>query len=128
MKGLEIIQHKPRHEDERGNTFGYIAKKKIKEILIVRRKKGTYSGNHYHTGSDPTRNPEIQYIISGRLNFIAKNLDTNEEESHILGTDTEIRIHPRVFHRLEMLEDTIFAEFHTETSDFKDVVNMTEKK
>ena len=124
MKGLEIIKHSPKHEDERGSTYCYIAGDKLKEVLITKRKKGSVSGNHYHTGSDPTRNPEIQYIISGKVKFTAKNLDTNEQESHILTESTEIKISPRVFHRIEMLEDTISLEFYTEESPYEDVVKM----
>jgi len=124
MKGLEIIKHKPRNVDDRGSVSGYVANEKIKEVLIVKRRKGSVSGNHYHTGSDPTRNPEIQFIISGKMRLIAKNLDTNEQEQHILTENTEIRIYPRVFHRIEMLEDTIFIEFHVEESDYQDVVKM----
>jgi len=47
-----------------------------------------------------------------------------EKEEHILTENTEIRIFPKVFHRMEMLEDTIFIEFHTEVSDYTDVVKM----
>jgi len=124
MKGLELIKHTPKHTDERGETLAYVSENKIREVIIVKRKKGSISGNHYHTGSDPSRNPEIQYIISGKMKFTAKNIDTNEQEEHILEPNTEIRISPRVFHRLEMLEDTIFIEFHPEESDFQDVVKM----
>jgi len=124
MKGLEIIKHKPKHEDERGTIIAYLSDKKIKEILIVHRKKGSVSGNHYHNGTDPSRNPEIQYIVSGKIKFIAKNLETNEREEHILEPNFEVRTYPKVFHRIEMLEDTIFIEFHVEESDYQDVVKM----
>lgn len=125
MKGLEIIKHQPRHEDERGDTFGYVADGfTIKEVMVIRRKRGSISGNHYHTGKDPSRNPEIQYVISGKIGLYVKNIDTNEEETHVLLPNTEVRLHPRVFHRLEMLEDSVFAEFHSIQSDFQDVVKM----
>ena len=125
MQGLEIIKHKPRHEDERGDTFGYVPNgRDIREVLIVRRKKGSVAGNHYHTGSDPSRNPEIQYIITGKIKFYAKNLETGKEETLILDPNTEIRIHPNIFHKLEMMEDTVFLEFHVVESDYKDVVKM----
>ncbi len=123
MNGLELINHKPRHEDERGDTFAYTGGP-YGELMIIRRKKGSIAGNHYHTGSDPTRNPELQFVVSGKISFYAKNLDTNEESTLIIGPNTEIRISPRVFHRMEMLEDTTFLEFHTEVSDCKDVVRI----
>ncbi len=123
MKGIELINHKPRHEDERGDTFGYVGGP-YGEIMIIRRKKDSIAGNHYHTGSDPTRNPEIQFVVSGKISFYAKNLDTNEEFTFIISPNTEIRISPQVFHRMEMLEDTVFLEFHTEVSDCKDVVRI----
>ena len=95
--------------------------------MIIRRKKGSIAGNHYHTGSDPTRNPEIQFVVSGKISFYAKNLDTSEEGTFIVSPNTEIRISPRVFHRMELLEDTVFLEFHTEVSDCSDVVRISEK-
>ncbi len=125
MNGLELISHKPRHEDERGTTFGYVGGP-YGEILIVRRKRGAIAGNHYHTGSDPARNPEIQFVVSGKISFYAKNLDTGEEGTFMVSPNTEIRISPRVFHRMEMLEDTVFLEFHTEVSDFQDVRRLVE--
>lgn len=125
MNGLELIKHNPRHEDERGDTFGYVGGP-YGEVMIIRRKKGSVAGNHYHTGSDPTRNPEIQFVVSGKINFVAKNLDTGEEGSFIIGPNTEVRISPRVFHRMEMLEDTTFLEFHTKVSDFQDVRRLGE--
>ncbi len=126
MKGLEIIKHKARHTDERGDTFGYVSENKFGEIMIVRRKKGSVAGNHYHTGSDPTRNPEIQFILSGKVQFVAKNLTTKEEGTFIIEPNTEIKISPMVFHKMEMLEDTTFLEFHTEVSSFQDVKRLEE--
>ncbi len=125
MKGLEIIAHKARHEDERGGTFGYVGGP-YGEIMIIRRKKGSIAGNHYHTGSDPTRNPEIQFVVSGKISFYARNLDTGEEGTFTVSPNTEIRISPMIFHRMEMLENTVFLEFHTEASDCSDVKRLEE--
>jgi len=124
MKGLEIIKHNPKHEDSRGQTFGYISGEKLKEILILKRKKGSVSGNHYHEGTDPTRNPEIQYLASGKMKLTAKNLKTNEKEEHIIGENTEVRISPMVAHKMEMIEDSILLEFHTEESPYKDMIKV----
>ncbi len=123
MKGLELINHEPRHQDGRGDTFGYVGGP-YGEIMLIRRKKGSIAGNHYHTGSDPTRNPEIQFVVSGKISFYAKNLDTGEDGTFIILPNTEIRIFPRVFHRMEMLEDAVFLEFHTEVSDCSDVKRL----
>ena len=124
MQGLEIIKHNPKHSDSRGTTHSYISTRKFKELLILKRKKGAVSGNHYHTGKDPTRNPEIQYVISGKIKLTVKNLNTNDTEDHIITDNTELRIAPMIFHRMEMLEDTIFVEFHTKESPYTDVVRM----
>lgn len=124
MNGLEIIKHKAKSEDDRGAVYAYVADKKIKETLIVIRKKGSIAGNHYHNGTDPSRNPEIQYVIAGELKLTAKNIATNEHETHVIKSNTEIRLFPKIAHKFEMLTDVVFLEFHVEESDFKDVVKV----
>jgi len=124
MQGVSLIKYTPKHTDERGSTLSYIADQKLKEILMINRKKGSTSGNHYHEGKDPTRNPEIQYLISGKVKLTVKNIKTNEKESHILTENTEIRIDPMIAHKIEMLEDSILLEFHTEESPYEDMIKM----
>ena len=124
MKGVEIIKHNPKHEDARGFVSVYVADEKMKEILMLKRKKGSVSGNHYHTGADPTRNPEIQYFVTGKIKLTVKNLDTNEKEEHILTENTEVKINPMIAHKMEMLEDTVFLEFHTEVSSYTDMTKV----
>jgi hypothetical protein len=124
MKGIEIIKHKAKSEDERGAVFAYVANQKIKETLIVIRKKGSIAGNHYHSGTDTSRNPEIQYVIAGELKLTVKNIDTKEQEMHIIPSNTEIKLFPKIAHKLEMLTDVVFLEFHVEESDDKDVVKV----
>lgn len=128
MRGVKIIKHIPKHSDERGETFSYVAsqpsgamKKGFKELLILKRKKGSIAGKHYHNGTDPTRNPEIQYVISGKLRLVVKDLGTGAKESFVLGPDTEVRISPNIYHHMEFLEDTVFLELHSEVSPYKDV-------
>lgn len=124
MKGVEIIEHRPKHADDRGQTISYVADNKLKHILILRRKKGSVSGSHYHTGTDPAKNPEIQYIISGKVKLTVKDLKSNEQEQHILTENTEVRIFPNIFHKIEATEDTILLELQTVVSKYQDVVRM----
>lgn len=131
MNGVKIIKHSPKHSDGRGETFSYTADRNLasakngfKEILVVRRKKGAVSGQHYHKGTDPSRNPEIHYVISGKLKLIVKDLSTGRSESHIIRLNTELRIGPNIYHKMEFLEDTVFLELHSEVSPYKDVYRI----
>ena len=136
MNGVQIIKHKYKHTDARGETISYIADGKLevakhgfKEVLVLKRKKGTIAGRHYHKGTDTTRNPEIQYIISGKLKLTVKDMrgpssNKNKFESYLLGPNTEIRISPYIYHCMEFLENTIFLELHSEVSPYTDVYEV----
>ena len=110
MDGVEVVKHRPSSEDERGRIVKYVFGEPVEEVVVVERRKGTVSGNHYHKGLDISKNPEKLIILSGKAGFEAKNLLTGGELKKTVGPLTEIRIHPHVWHRLEALEDCIFME------------------
>jgi|SRR3989344_6367176 len=124
MEGIEIVRHWARHEDERGYVFCLIHASPLKETLIMTRKKGSIFGNHYHTGKDPTRNPEIQYLLKGKLRLTAKDMKSGKTESFIVEENAEIRIAHMIAHKFEALEDCIVLEFHNEISDYKDMIKV----
>ncbi len=123
MNGVELIRHEPIHSDERGKTFSF-RNGIYREILTLERKKGSVSGNHYHTGKDVTRNPEIQYLISGKIKLTVKDLQSGEIEEYIIEPHTEIRIAPMIAHKMEALEDSTFLEYHSEESDYSDMIKV----
>ena len=124
MNGVELIRHSPRQSDERGSVFAYIPQKRLAELLLLHRKKGSVSGNHYHKGSDPTRNPEIQYLISGKFTLSVKDMRTNETGSFTIEPNTELRIAPMIAHKLVAEEDSTILEFHCEISDYRDMIRV----
>ncbi|MFH1788591.1 MAG: hypothetical protein ABH834_04350 [Candidatus Altiarchaeota archaeon] len=126
MNGLEIVKHAPSSEDDRGRITKYLLAEPAEEVVVVERKKGTVSGNHYHKGLDPSKNPESLYLVKGKVRFKAKNLETGEETEEVLEPLTEVRTYPRVYHRLEALQDCIFLEVNKKAGAHGDLFRMEE--
>ena len=80
------------------------------EIPVFYRKKGTVFGNHYHTGKDESKNPELIYFLKGKIRFIAKNISTGEKDEMELESPFELVIDPNIAHAYVALEDVIFIE------------------
>ncbi len=94
--------------NEKGAVFSITTE--AKEIPVFFRKKGTLFGNHYHTGSDKSNNPELIYFLQGKVKFFAKDLDTNEKMEKEAEAPFELVIHPNITHAYIALEDVIFIE------------------
>ncbi|MCD6367602.1 MAG: hypothetical protein J7L45_00790 [Candidatus Aenigmarchaeota archaeon] len=108
---LEIIKHKPDYSDERGYIHNTFKGEDAKQVTVLFRKAGTISGNHYHKGEDPSKNPEKFLIIKGKMKFRAESLEGELLREEIVDDLTEIRIPPFVKHTFEALEDTWFIEY-----------------
>ncbi len=104
--------------DERGSTRG-VEIRPSGYILILRRKKGTVSGSHYHKGTISSKNPEIFYSISGKARLIAKNIETNVEESYEIEENMLIEVPAGIYHELHALTDIIFLELNVKNEDFR---------
>ena len=120
MKDVEIRKIESLSVDERGDITSWRVDHP-ESILVIRRKKGTVSGNHYHKGEDIAKNPEIFFVLKGKINLKLKNIKTGEEKEMIIDGLTELTIYPYIVHKLEALEDTVFIESQKEESSYKDV-------
>ena len=56
---LELVK-----DDDRGSIFQFVNRNSSK-LLLVKRKKGTVSGCHYHTGKSKMKDPETVVLIDG---------------------------------------------------------------
>lgn len=116
---LIIKKHNPDYKDERGYMVDAFKGEDAKQITVLFRKAGTISGNHYHKGEDPSKNPEKFFIIKGKMKLTAENLEGELLWEDIVDDLTEIRIPPYVKHTFEALEDTWFIEYRKTVFDEK---------
>ncbi len=108
MKGIETKKME-NIGDEKGGIFNIEAGPVI-EIPVFYRKKGVVFGNHYHTGRDSSKNPELIFFLKGKIRFIAKNISTGEKDELELESPFELVIDPNIAHAYVALEDVIFIE------------------
>ena len=110
MKGIEIKKLEPANpNDNRGMTYEWAKGNEIRQITFCERKKGTLSGNHYHTGvNNPSADPEVNCILDGRVRIIA--FDGMEFFDREVFGVSEIRIGKGVLHSYIANNDIIFCE------------------
>jgi len=104
-------------EDERGKVFDFPARAS-KYFIVIHRKAGTASGDHYHKGTTKSKSPEIFYFISGKAELFVRDIKTGEEQTFILDSGTKIEISPFIYHSFKALTDIIFLELNVSKEDF----------
>ena len=98
--------------DIRGLSYEWMKGKECGQLTLCYRKKNTLSGNHYHTGKDASKNPELVLLISGQLRLITCNgKDTIEQV--VEKSPGEIMISPNILHTYKAISDIIFLEYRT---------------
>lgn len=113
IAGVEIIRLESKTpNDPRGHVFEWkgITDAQIVQISSYVRKKGTVAGNHFHKGDDPSKNPEIFMLVSGKGKLWAYNKRTKEEKEVEIGPGTVIKFWPNVLHKITSLTDVAYIE------------------
>jgi len=87
------------------------------QITIYERLPGIKFGNHFHKGTDPSKNPERLFVVKGKMKVILKK-DEKEDEI-VLSAGQEIIIYPGVIHSMETISDepVILIEYRTNYFD-----------
>lgn len=117
MGGITItsVQSKSPH-DERGDVFELFQNLPGKQVTLYTRKAGSTFANHFHTGTDPSKNPELFFLISGQIRLYARNRG-GEELRQDIEPMTYISIEKNVYHEMEALTDVIFIEYRATLFD-----------
>lgn len=95
----------------------------LEKINIVEIKNGFARGGHYHN------HETSHFLISGKIEYREKNIDTGKEKIEIILPPREIKIPPRIAHLLIALEHSIFIETIRDiddveiVSEYRKVVN-----
>jgi len=98
--------------DERG-ALHYFSTDRTGEFLLVYRKAGTISGQHYHKGKSPGKNPEEMLLVQGSITMHWKNLETNESDTITIEAPSRVIIESNVWHEVKALTDIIFIELNS---------------
>ncbi len=99
-------------QDKRGTTAEILLDRKGKALSIFR-KKDTVFGNHYHTGSQATKNPEIFWLLHGELKFEYRHIESEEWIVLDIVAPVKIDIYPNVLHRVTALTDAYMLELNS---------------
>jgi hypothetical protein len=109
--------------DERG-ALHYFSTDRTGEFLLVYRKAGTISGQHYHKGFSAGKNPEDMLLVQGSANLHWKNLKTNEEETVELVAPVRVLIQANVWHALTAITDIVFVELNSLADGSEDTYRL----
>ena len=109
--------------DERG-ALHYFSTDRTGEFLLVYRKSGTVSGQHYHKGISKGKNPEDMLLVQGSANLHWKDLNTNKEETVELIAPVRVLIHANVWHELIAITDIVFVELNSLADGSEDTYRL----
>lgn len=120
---IKITKLKPYMKDERGLAFDF-GVRDSNHIVALYRKKGSVSGLHYHKGESVSKSPEIFYVAKGKLKIIAKDVNTQKQETYIVQVHTVLEVPPMIYHEFHALTDIVLIEFNCEKDHFKDTAKV----
>jgi len=109
--------------DERG-ALHYFSTDRTGEFLLVYRKAGTISGQHYHKGKSPGKNPEEMLLVQGSITMHWKNLETNESDTITIEAPSRVIIEANVWHEVKALTDIIFIELNSLVEGSEDTYRL----
>ena len=109
--------------DERG-ALHYFNTDRSGEFLLVYRKAGTISGQHYHKGNSAGKNPEEMLLVQGSLTMHWKNLNTEEKGSLTIEAPSRVIIEANVWHEVKALTDIIFIELNSLVEGSEDTFRL----
>ncbi|MBU0460585.1 MAG: hypothetical protein KJ597_05410 [Nanoarchaeota archaeon] len=115
---IKIEKIKSYHQSEEGESFT-VNNEGRPTISILKRNKGSISGEHYHIGKTKSKNPEVFVLLSGKIEVYVEDLKTKESKTVIIEENTRFEIPPYVYHVVKALTDFIALEFNVNEEDNK---------
>ena len=109
--------------DERG-ALHYFSTNRTGEFLLVYRNAGTISGQHYHKGKSPGKNPEQMLLVQGSIQMEWKNLLTGEKGDLTIEAPSRVIIEANVWHEVKALTDIIFIELNSLAEGSEDTYRL----
>lgn len=82
-------------------------------FILCYRNAGSSSGQHYHEGNSDYKNPEIMYLLSGKVALHWCPITESELRTETIEAPARIEIAIHIWHELEALTDCSFIELNT---------------
>lgn len=125
MKIARVTRLKTVAQDKRGKNVA-VSIRPTTELLLITRKKGTVSGEHFHQGKVREKNPETHILVSGKIELRCKDLKTKKEFHDKINAPALIEIFPNVWHKVTALTDVIFLELNSIGQHKRDTIRCPE--
>lgn len=78
--------------------------------IFLELRKGSVVGEHYHKGLVKTKNPEINIVLKGKIEYTLKDVKSGKTKTVVVEAPKIIKIMPFVNHVLKALEESSFLE------------------
>lgn len=118
MNGVRIIHLDNKNpRDERGTAYEVWKGLSARQITAYTRKAGAVFGQHFHTGSDPAKDPELFFLIAGSVELRAEDGVTGDKDVYTLTPGDMLEIDPGIWHELTALTDAVFIEHRSTEFD-----------
>lgn len=140
MNGVQINNIEPSDiTDHRGLTYEWCKGILGQQVTIYYRKAGIIAGDHYHKGHDPSKKPELFFLIDGEVDFTAKDGLTGDILEERITKGTEIIIQPGILHNMHTITPVIYVEYRAtifdkqkpdtyDASTYEDYINQLKQK
>lgn len=101
--------------NDRGKrTFEIRFPSPLVQETIYQRYANEHFGGHFHKGDDPSKNPEVFVLLSGRMEFCFKDKFHNERKELLDTSDgvpVMLIITPYIFHSARAINPVIYVEY-----------------
>ncbi len=128
MVRIESIYFKGK--DERGVTGEISNENRQGPYILAYRKEGSRSGNHYHQGLSNLKNPEVLFLLQGRISLryapVNSSGEKGEEQTETVQAPARIEVSKWTWHEIEFLEDSCFFELNSFAEGDKDTFKTKE--
>jgi dTDP-4-dehydrorhamnose 3,5-epimerase-like enzyme len=115
-----VIETLSNNGNEKGAVFNFpLLQYKTTDIAFFDRPAGIKSPAHFHTGLDPSFDPQVLFLTKGKMRMKFWDLHKKEVEHEVYAGQT-LSIPTFVLHDYETIEDTVFIELRTVA--YKDVL------
>ena len=123
MDQVQITPLDPSFADNRGETYELENNRSTNLVLCVRN-ANTISGRHYHTGISKNKDPEVIYLIQGKVFFRWRKLNEEKIQERIVMGPSQFIVPIQIWHELETITDAIFLELNSLEDGKKDTTKL----
>lgn len=100
-------------QDDRGSNYTWDCSR-TGEFILCYRNAGSSSGQHYHEGKSPNKDPEVLYLLSGKAELHWCTLDKRDEMFVIeIQSPARVEVPVLIWHQLIAVTDCSFLELNS---------------